>query len=109
MGCRQKLDAAVHHHRTDWHRGPRCGGLDATRHPRLNSVSGTIEMSEAQQLQPFTFELVPSQRAAGGYHWAIRKNGKLVQRSDTPLSTEAKARTQALTMIDRVHVGQVNW
>ncbi|GJE52432.1 hypothetical protein GOFOIKOB_5503 [Methylobacterium tardum] len=66
-------------------------------------------MSEAQQRQSFTFELVPSQRAAGGYHWAIRKHGKLVQRSDTPLSTEAKARTQALAMIDRLRIGQVNW
>lgn len=66
-------------------------------------------MSEAQQPQPFTFELVPSQREAGGYHWAIRKHGKLVQRSDTPLSTEAKARIQAEAMIERLRVGQVNW
>ena len=66
-------------------------------------------MSDAQQRQPFTFELVPSQREAGGYHWAIRKHGKLVQRSDSVLPTASKARTQALTMIDRLRVGQVNW
>jgi hypothetical protein len=66
-------------------------------------------MSEAQQRQSFTFELVPSQREAGGYHWAIRKHGKLVQRSDTPLSTETKARIQAQAMIERLRVGQVNW
>jgi hypothetical protein len=66
-------------------------------------------MSGAQQRQTFTFELVPSQREAGGYHWAIRKHGKLVQRSDSPLATEAKARLQALAMIDRLRVGQVNW
>lgn len=66
-------------------------------------------MTEAEQRQPFTFELVPSQREAGGYHWAIRKHGKLVQRSDSPLLTEAKARTQALAMIDRLRVGQLNW
>lgn len=66
-------------------------------------------MSEAQQSQPLTFELVPSQREAGGYHWAIRKHGKLVQRSDTPLPTEAKARIQAKAMIERLRVGQVNW
>lgn len=66
-------------------------------------------MSEADQLHPFAFELVPSQREAGGYHWAIRKHGKLVQRSNGPLSTEAKARTQALAMIERLRVGQVNW
>ncbi|KNY19555.1 hypothetical protein [Methylobacterium sp. ARG-1] len=66
-------------------------------------------MSETETLQPFTFELVPSQRETGGYHWAIRKHGKLVQRSDTPLSTETKARTQALAMIERRRVGQVNW
>ncbi|WCS28859.1 hypothetical protein LOK46_32630 (plasmid) [Methylobacterium sp. NMS14P] len=66
-------------------------------------------MSEAEQRRVFTFELVPSQREAGGYHWAIRKHGKLVQRSDTPLSTEDKARAQALAMIDRLRIGQANW
>ncbi|KNY20745.1 hypothetical protein AKJ13_20835 [Methylobacterium sp. ARG-1] len=66
-------------------------------------------MGEPETLQPFTFELVPSQREAGGYHWAIRKHGKLVQRSDTPLPTETKARTQPLAMIKRLRVGQVNW
>lgn len=66
-------------------------------------------MSEPNPLHPFTFELVASNRDAGGYHWAIRKHGKLVQRSDSPQSTEAKARTQALAMIERLRVGQVNW
>jgi len=66
-------------------------------------------MSEAQQTEPFTFEVVPSKRAAGGYHWAIRKHGKLVQRSDTPLPTEDKARVQARAMIERLRIGQTNW
>ena len=66
-------------------------------------------MSGGDQRQPFTFELVPSQRQAGGYHWAIRKHGKRVQRSDTALATEAEARKQALAMIERLRVGQVNW
>lgn len=66
-------------------------------------------MSEAQQTEPWTFELVPSTRAAAGYHWAIRKHGKLVQRSDTPLSTEDKARVQAQAMIERLRIGQTNW
>ena len=59
-------------------------------------------MSEAQQRQPFTFELVPSQRESGGYHWAIREHGKLVQRSDSPLPTEDKTRIQAQAMIERL-------
>ncbi|UIY45779.1 hypothetical protein [Methylobacterium radiotolerans] len=66
-------------------------------------------MSEADPPPPFTFELVASNRAAGGFHWAIRKHGKLVQRSDSPLPTEDKARIQALAMIERLRVGQVNW
>lgn len=66
-------------------------------------------MSEVEQPHTFTYDLVPSKREAGGYHWAIRKHGKLVQRSDTPLPNEAQARTQALAMIDRLRVGQVNW
>lgn len=66
-------------------------------------------MSGGDQHQPLTFELVPSRRPTGGYHWAIRKHGKLVQRSDTALATEAEARNQALAMIERLRVGQVNW
>ncbi|PJI55517.1 hypothetical protein CTI14_04045 [Methylobacterium radiotolerans] len=66
-------------------------------------------MSDTQQAQPYTFELVPSQREAGGFHWAIRKHGKLVQRSDTALPTEEKARLQAQAMIERLRVGQTNW
>ena len=55
-------------------------------------------MSKAEKRQPFILELAPSQRDAGGYHWAIRKHGKLVQRSDTPLATEAKAWSGLLTV-----------
>lgn len=66
-------------------------------------------INQVEERHPFTFDLVPSKREAGGYHWAIRKHGKLVQRSDTALPTESKARTQALAMIDRLRVGQVNW
>ncbi|MGH1570884.1 hypothetical protein ACRAWG_09675 [Methylobacterium sp. P31] len=52
---------------------------------------------------------MPSKREAGGYHGAIRKNDKLVRRFDSPLSAEGKARTQALAMIERLRIGQVNW
>lgn len=66
-------------------------------------------MSEADPPYPFTVELVPSKREAGGYHWAIRKHGKLVQRSDSPLPTASKAHSQALAMIERLRRGQDNW
>jgi hypothetical protein len=69
---------------------------------------GACLTSEAQQRQPFTFEIVPSPREAGGDHWAIRKAGTLVQRSDTPRSTETGARTQAPAMIERLRSGQAD-
>lgn len=66
-------------------------------------------MSEPKRHHPFTFKLVPSTRGAAGYHRAIRKHGRLVQRSDTPLPTKGGARNQALAMIDRLRIGQLNW
>lgn len=66
-------------------------------------------LPEADPLHPFSFELVPSNRQAGGYHWAIREKGKVIQRSETALVTEAKARKQALAMIERLRIGQMNW
>lgn len=77
---------------------------------RAASVSlGANMMSNSDPLHPYSYDVVASKRESGGYHWAIRKHGKLVQRSDSALATEAKARTQALAMIDRLRIGQVNW
>lgn len=54
---------------------------------------------------PYTFEIIPPKSEGGSYQWAIRKNGKLMQRSDRSLSSEAKAREHALAEIEKLLSG----
>lgn len=51
---------------------------------------------------PYTLEIEPPKRPGGSFQWAIRKNGKLVQRSDRSHPTEAKARENGLAQIERL-------
>ncbi|MFE1599861.1 hypothetical protein [Methylobacterium sp. ID0610] len=50
---------------------------------------------------PYTIEISPIAKPAGQFQWAIRKNGKLVERSDRPHPTEAKAEASALAAVER--------
>lgn len=50
---------------------------------------------------PFTIEISPITKPAGQYQWAIRRNGKLIERSDRPHPTEAKAEASALAAVER--------
>lgn len=50
---------------------------------------------------PYTLEVIPSPRLAGHFDWAIRKHGKLVQRSDRSQTSEAAARKSGLAEIER--------
>ncbi|MGY2050404.1 hypothetical protein [Methylobacterium sp. JK268] len=52
-------------------------------------------------LYPFTIEVSPLATPKGMFGWAIRKHGKLLERSDRPHETEAKARAQALAAVER--------
>ena len=54
---------------------------------------------------PFTLEIEPPKSPGGSYQWAIRKNGKLVQRSDRNYPTEAKARENGLAQIEKLLSG----
>ena len=54
---------------------------------------------------PYTLEIEPPKSPGGSYQWAIRKNGKLAQRSDRSHPTEAKARENGLAQIERLLSG----
>jgi hypothetical protein len=54
---------------------------------------------------PYTLDIIPPKAEGASYQWAIRKNGKLVQRSDRSLSTEAKAREHGLAEIEKLLSG----
>ncbi len=51
---------------------------------------------------PYALEVTPNPRSLGVWQWAIRHHGKLVQRSDRALVSEAKARVQGMEQIEKL-------
>lgn len=49
---------------------------------------------------PYTIEVSPLPKA-GQFQWAIRKHGKLMERSDRPHPSEDKAHASAMAVIER--------
>jgi hypothetical protein len=49
---------------------------------------------------PYTLDIIPG-RKPGFFDWAIRRNGKLIQRSDRPQASEEDARKNGLKEIER--------
>jgi hypothetical protein len=63
-------------------------------------------MTEITTSYPYTLEVEPNPRAKDTWQWAIRKHGKLVQRSDRAKPSEAKARAQGTEQIEKlIHGG----
>lgn len=54
---------------------------------------------------PYTLEILSPRTEGATYQWAIRKGGKLVQRSDRSLTSEAKARENGLAQIEKLLSG----
>ena len=54
---------------------------------------------------PYTLEILAPRTEGASYQWAIRKAGKLVQRSDRSLPTEAKARENGLSQVEKLLSG----
>ena len=54
---------------------------------------------------PYTLEILSPRTEGATYQWAIRKGGKLVQRSDRSLTSEAKARENGLAQIREAPIG----
>ena len=51
---------------------------------------------------PYSLEVFASVRNPGSFEWAIRRSGKLVQRSDRFFRTEQDARKQGSKEIERL-------
>ena len=52
-------------------------------------------------LYPFTIEVSPLSAPKGHYGWAIRKHGKLLERSDRPHDSEERAYASATAAVER--------
>ena len=54
---------------------------------------------------PYTLEILPPKAEGASFQWAIRKHGKLAQRSDRDLRTEAKAHENGMAQIEKLLAG----
>lgn len=51
---------------------------------------------------PYTLEILPPKADGGSYQWAIRKHGKMMQRSDRNYHSEDKAREAGMAQIEKL-------
>lgn len=65
--------------------------------------------TKTEERNPFTLEVVPPGEGGKHYRWAIRRNGKMLQRSDRGLPSEAKAREDGSAVIQRLLSNQDAW
>ena len=50
---------------------------------------------------PYTLEVQPCDKPAGHFRWAIRKHGRLVERSDRPYPSGQSAREKGQAALER--------
>ncbi|MFB0488734.1 hypothetical protein ABIE45_001320 [Methylobacterium sp. OAE515] len=50
---------------------------------------------------PYSIEVLPLTKPEGHFQWAIRRSGKLIERSDRPHRSEAKALENAMEAVER--------
>jgi hypothetical protein len=62
-------------------------------------------MNDENNLYPFAIEVAPLASPKGKFGWAIRKHGKLLERSDRPHDTEEKAYASAQAAVERAFRG----
>lgn len=55
----------------------------------------------AMNTYPYTLEIQPSERSPGAFEWTIRRNGKLIQRSDRLQRSEEAARRDGEKALER--------
>lgn len=56
--------------------------------------------------ETYTLEVLPPRPGSKSYQWAIRRNGRMYQRSDRQLETHEKARRQGELILDRLKEGR---
>ena len=59
-------------------------------------------MSEPSATYPYVLEVQPNPHAKGSWQWAIRQNGKLIQRSDRAANSELTALARGLEQIEKL-------
>lgn len=63
-------------------------------------------MSETEtNIHPYTLEILRPKEEGGVYNWAIRKHGKLAQRSDRSYPNKAKAQAAGLVTVEKLLSG----
>jgi hypothetical protein len=62
-------------------------------------------MDDANATHPYTLTILPNEKLAGRFDWAIRKHGKLVERSDRPHPSEQAARKSGEEALERQLLG----
>ena len=58
-------------------------------------------MSHDNATSPYTLTILPCDKPAGHFQWAIRKHGKLVERSDRAHPSEHSARESGQAALER--------
>ena len=58
-------------------------------------------MNDDKATCPYALTISPSERLAGHFDWTIRRDGKLVERSDRPHPSERSARESGQTSLER--------
>lgn len=58
-------------------------------------------MNDDNATYPYTLTVLPNARLAGHFDWAIRKNGKLAERSDRTYPSEQSARRSGEEALER--------
>jgi hypothetical protein len=59
-------------------------------------------MSDDNTTYPYTLTVTSSEKRAGHFEWAIRKHGKLVQRSDRLHHSEQSAQVSGQEALERL-------
>jgi len=68
------------------------------------SVAGSCQqsgMNDDNATYPYTLTILPCERLAGHFDWAIRRHGKLVERSDRHYPSERSARESGQAALER--------
>ena len=68
---------------------------------RLTVSSHIPGMSDDNGTYPYTLTISPSERTPGHFDWAIRKHGKLVERSDRSYPSERSAQESGQAALER--------
>ena len=64
-----------------------------------------LPMSSENPTHPYTLEITPSQKGDGSLGWAIRKSGKLLERSDRAFRAERDALKNGREALERLLTG----